>query len=186
VRLGAAITGRASSAPVQKPIAGGLGSIEQSRGGLHVDVTCNGADATLQGEMDTHCEPWIATGWVNSAWTGDAWTGSTWTADAWTGSTWTGSTWTGSTWTGGSWQGTASWTGSTWTGSTWTGSTWTGSTWTGSTWTGNSWTGDGWAGALYDGSFLTAFWGGHPVYWQRLPGERSSAPPWALTGRSAQ
>jgi hypothetical protein len=24
------------------------------------------------------------------------------------------------------------------------------------------------------------------VYWQRLPGERSSAPPWALTGRSAQ
>ncbi|HEX2700669.1 MAG TPA: S8 family peptidase [Acidimicrobiales bacterium] len=172
----------------QVATAGGLGSLEASRGGMNVDTDCgqDGVIDTIKGEMDVRCEAWNGSAWTGSAWTGSAWTGSAWTGSAWTGSAWTGSawtnaSWTGSAWTGGTWTGSA-WTGSAWTGSAWTGSAWTGSAWTGSAWTGSAWTGSAWTTAEYDAftsfgyddaesEFLTAFWGPRPRAGQRVAGE---------------
>jgi serine protease AprX len=185
INLAAALQATPTSV-IQVSSAQGLGSIEASRGGLHVDTDCgnDGATDTIIGEIDGRCEAWSGSAWTGSAWTGSAWTGSAWTGSAWTGSAWTGSawtnaTWTGSAWTGGTWTGSAwtgsAWTGSAWTGSAWTGSGWTGSAWTGSAWTGSAWTGSAWTGASYDDAteFMTAFWGDHPKKGKRVRGEKN-------------
>src|SRR4051794_1450895 len=109
VRIDGALSTGAYRAPVQQSTATGLGSIEESRGGLHVSSVCNDVATTIVGEMDVRCEPWDGTTWTGTTWTGDAWTGTTWTSDAWTGTTWTGTTWTGGTWSGGAWGGAAPW-----------------------------------------------------------------------------
>jgi serine protease AprX len=188
VNLAAALTANPGAAVQQSPSSTGLGSIDASRGGVHLQALCSGAVTVIQGEMDVRCEPWNGSAWTGSAWTGSAWTGSAWTGSAWTGSAWTGSAWTGSAWTGsawtgaawtgGSWQGSA-WTGSAWTGSAWTGSAWTGSAWTGSAWTGSAWTGSAWTSAVYDDTddFLTAFWGNRPSWFKHVAGEVSEPRP---------
>jgi serine protease AprX len=187
VNVAAALALDPSNAPQQNSTATGLGSLEASRGGLHVTTTCPGGvlPTVILGEIDARCEAWNGSAWTGSAWTGSAWTGSAWTGSAWTGSawtgsawtnaTWTGSAWTGGTWAGNSWQGSA-WTGSAWTGSAWTGSAWTGSAWTGSAWTGSAWTGSAWTSALYD-DFLTAFWGNRAPWWKHVPGEQNDPKP---------
>ena len=176
----------------QPTTATGLGSIEESRGGLHVTTDCDddGTSEVIEGEIDVRCEPWDGSSWTGSSWTGSSWTGSSWTGSSWTGSSWTGSSWTGSSWTGSSWTGSSwtggewtgsSWTGSSWTGSSWTGSSWTGSSWTGSSWTGSSWTGSSWTGSSWTGSswtsglFATAWWGSSPGRGIAIPGEISEA-----------
>jgi serine protease AprX len=185
-------TASAGAPTQQTPVATGLGSLELSRGGRHVQTDC-GEDGTLDvitGEITADCQQWDGSSWTGSSWTGSSWTGSSWTGSSWTGSSWTGSswtdaTWTGSSWTGGTWTG-SSWTGSSWTGSSWTGSSWTGSSWTGSSWTGSSWTGSSWTGSSWTGSswtaagwdvaepseFLTLWWGNRPARNLHVPGER--------------
>lgn len=183
VQLGAALAASATNAPVQAPVATGTGSIEASRGSVHVATTCAGVLVPIVGEVDAHCEPWDGTTWTGTTWTGDSWTGATWTSDAWTPAVWTGTTWTGGTWTGGAWSGTVPWTGTTWTGTTWTGTTWTGTTWTGTTWTGGLWAGTTWTGfgVVLPGippedEFETAFWGDGPKAGHDLPGEKTQSP----------
>jgi serine protease AprX len=177
VQLGAALTAAANpgAASWQTLSAGGLGSIEASRGGMDVQTDCNGDGVmeTIQGEIDVRCQPWDPAAWTGAAWTGAAWTGAAWTGAAWTGAAWTGAAWTGGTWTGGSWYGAA------WTGAAWTGAAWTGAAWTGAAWTGVAWTGAAWTSALYDllTMFLTAFWGDHPRWNQHVYGEVSDPPP---------
>ncbi|HEU5084984.1 MAG TPA: S8 family serine peptidase [Acidimicrobiales bacterium] len=183
--LAEALTAGAGRPSWQTATSTGLGSIEASRGGLHVSTDCgeDGTTDVIEGEIDVRCEPWsgsawTGSAWTGSAWTGSAWTGSAWTGSAWTGSAWTGSAWTGSAWTGGTWTGSAwtgsAWTGSAWTGSAWTGSAWTGSAWTGSAWTGSAWTGSAWTSAAYEGDgdlFLTAWWGMNPPAGVHVAGE---------------
>ena len=194
INLAGALTADPGPASWQSPSSTGLGSIEASRGAAHVQATCNGQTTVIQGEIDVRCETWNPAAWTGSQWTGSQWTGSQWTGSQWTGSQWTGSQWTGSqwtgsqwtggTWTGASWQGSA-WTGSQWTGSQWTGSQWTGSQWTGSQWTGSQWTGSQWTGSGFDDadavwlstSWGVAFYGGHPKWWQKVPGEKSDPEP---------
>ncbi len=66
--------------------ATGVGSLELSRGGAHLQTDCG----LIVGEVDVQCQPWDV----------EAFTGGTWTGGTWTGGTWTGGTWTGGTWTG--------------------------------------------------------------------------------------
>ena len=186
-QLAAALVADPGPAFTQKPTATGLGSIDASRGGRHVETVCaGGATPTVViGEIDVRCEAWNGSSWTGSSWTGSSWTGSSWTGSSWTGSSWTGSSWTGSSWTGSSWTGGhwngsswtgSSWTGSSWTGSSWTGSSWTGSSWTGSSWTGSSWTGSSWTGSTYDSAddeFLTAWWGHLPPRGKKVSGEQN-------------
>ncbi len=129
----------------RQPASGtGRGSIEASRGGVHVVADCAGTSTLITGEIDVRCEPWDAAAWTGSSWTGSSWTGSSWTGSSWTGSSWTGSSWTGGKWTGSSWAG-SSWTGKQWAGSSWTGKQWAGSSWSGSSWSGKQWAGKQWA-----------------------------------------
>jgi serine protease AprX len=160
VQLGAALSGAPGPSSSQTPVATGSGSIESSRGGLHVQADCHndGTIDTIQGEIDVRCEAWNPGPWTGSAWTGASWTGASWTAGSWTAASWTGASWTGGTWTGGSWQG-ASWTGTISVGSPWSGASWTGASWTAASWTAASWTAGTWTSAGYDDLFLTRFWG---------------------------
>jgi serine protease AprX len=140
------------SSSVQTGKATGLGSLELSRGGVHMQTTCPGSTEprAITGEIDALCRPWNGVTWTGVTWTGVTWTGVTWTGDTWTADTWTADTWTGDSWTG----------------DTWTGVTWTGDTWTGDTWTGDTWTGDSW---------MSAFWGDKTPSWRPLPGEKAKA-----------
>ncbi|MCB0979304.1 MAG: S8 family serine peptidase [Ilumatobacter sp.] len=126
----------------------GVGSVEASRGGVHV---ANGGVA-LTGELDifgrpfrrgSACDPWTGGTWHGSVWAGDTWAGPDWALTTWSGSTWSGSSWSGSTWSGSSWSG-SSWSGSTWSGSSWSGSSWSGSSWSGSSWSSDVWSTEHW------------------------------------------
>jgi serine protease AprX len=115
----------------------GLGTIEGSRGSVHVQFS-NGV--VLSGEVDAHFSP-IAAGplaYAESAlgaWSGDTFNGSTWdgTTAPPSGSEWTGSQWSGSQWSGSQWSG-SQWSGSQWSGSQWSGSQWSGSQWSSADW----------------------------------------------------
>ncbi|MDQ6851918.1 MAG: S8 family serine peptidase, partial [Actinomycetota bacterium] len=88
---------RAGRRTQQEPVAGGMGSLEASRGGRHVQVDCgeDGSVDVIVGEITANCQPWTGSSWTGSSWTGSSWTGSSWTGSSWTGSSWTGSSWTG-------------------------------------------------------------------------------------------
>ncbi len=179
----------------QLPVATGLGSLEASRGGRHVQVDCgeDGTPDVIVGEITADCQKWDGASWTGASWTGASWTGASWTGASWTGASWTGGSWTGASWTGASWTGGswtgASWTGASWTGASWTGASWTGASWTGASWTGASWTGGSWTGGSWTGGswtsedltadaasseFLTLWWGGRPARSLHVPGERSA------------
>ena len=174
VDLAAALAAPAP-ATAQTLTAGGMGSIEASRGGMNVESDCDGDGVRelIKGEMDVRCQAWDPGPWTGGAWTGGAWTGGAWTGGAWTGGAWTGGAWTDATWTGGAWTGGA-WTGGAWTGGAWTGGAWTGGAWTGGAWTGAAWTGGAWTAAEYgEDLFLTAFFGSRPKPGAWVAGEQS-------------
>jgi serine protease AprX len=157
------------------PTSTGKGSIEATRGSVHIQDTTTGD--VLTGEQDIFGAPWTGNTWTGNTWTGNTWTGGVWNGNTWTGNTWTGNTWTGNTWTGNTWTGNTwtgnTWTGNTWTGNTWTGNTWTGNTWTGNTWTGNTWTGNTWTSVVWDGNTWTGnTWTGNT--WTIKPGSRDA------------
>jgi serine protease AprX len=188
ISVAAALDTDPGPAQQQSATSTGLGSLEASRGSLHVQRDCNG-DGTpeeIRGEITDQCEPWNGSSWSGSSWSGSSWSGSSWSGSSWSGSSWSGSSWSGASWSGSSWSGGtwsgsswsgSSWSGSSWSGSSWSGSSWSGSSWSGSSWSGSSWSGDGWTSAEYDAEdlFMTAFWGGRPKAGQHLPGERSEA-----------
>ncbi len=76
----------------------GTGSLEASRGSVHVSV--NGEDVV--GEVTVWGDAWDPERWVEAGTLGSSWTGGEWNGSSWTGSSWTGSSWTGSSWTGSS------------------------------------------------------------------------------------
>ena len=107
IRLNRAISAWVGSAPTQQLQATGLGSLEASRGGQEVEVTCPGDDHTtvINGETDIFCRDWDGEQWTGEQWTGEQWTGEQWTGEQWTGEQWTGEQWTGEQWTGEQWTG---------------------------------------------------------------------------------
>ena len=66
--------------------AGGMGSIEQARGGSH--VAQNGVDLT--GEQDIMGTPWMASVWGPASAAAAAWSGGTWNGKVWAGAAWGG------------------------------------------------------------------------------------------------
>ncbi|MCU1621155.1 MAG: peptidase and in kexin sedolisin, partial [Modestobacter sp.] len=92
-------------------VSTGVGSLEASRGSVHVTV----GGKLVKGEVDVR---------------GKAFTASTVAAGIKNGTNWNGMTWSGMTWSG------MTWSGMTWSGMTWSGMTWSGMTWSGMTWSG--------------------------------------------------
>jgi serine protease AprX len=130
--------------------ATGAGSLEASRGSVHV----TDGTSVLTGEQDIFGHAWNGTAWAAATSTGTAWDGGNWNGTAWTGTGWSGTAWTGTAWTGTSWSGTA-WTGTGWSGTAWTGTGWSGTGWAGTGWSGTGWSGTGWAGTGWSGTGWT-------------------------------
>src|SRR5206468_198701 len=103
----------ATSGGLKNPNAGltpstGLGSIEASRGSLHVYVMRCDASGSCQpvqvtGEVDVLGNSWSGNTWSGNSWSGNSWSGNSWSANSWSGNTWSGNTWSGNTWSGDSW-----------------------------------------------------------------------------------
>ncbi len=91
------------TAPVQQFAGSGLGSLEGSRGGRHVETVCAGTKAptAIIGEVDALCLPWDPDSWTSDSWTSDSWTSAAWSSDSWTSDSWTSDSWTSDSWTSG-------------------------------------------------------------------------------------
>jgi serine protease AprX len=95
----------------------GLGSLEASRGSLHVyvDLPSDGlgaddADGQLDlvtGEIDVLGNSWAGNSWAGNSWAGNSWSGTSWTGNSWAGNSWIGNSWTNNSWSGNSWSSSA-------------------------------------------------------------------------------
>ena len=97
----------ASAAPVPasatQPFepAYGTGSLEGSRGSLHVQD----AGGVLEGEQDIFGNTWDGQSWSGQSWSGQSWSGGEWMGQSWSGQSWSGQSWSGQSWSGQSWSG---------------------------------------------------------------------------------
>ena len=159
-------------ANLSTPPSNGLGSLEASRGGAHVQTDCDGdgVATVIQGEITAQCQPWDGTSWSGTSWSGTSWSGTSWSGTSWSGTSWSGTSWSGTSWSGTSWSGTSwsqgSWTGTSWsnesfTGTSWSGTSWSDANWTGTSWSGGNWTGTSWSGTSWSGtSWSGTSWSG--------------------------
>jgi hypothetical protein len=133
-----------SSVPQAFPVSTGTGTLEGSRGDVH--LVLNGV--TLSGEKDINGMSFLAASVAVAEAAGKSWAGGVWNGSTWAGSTWAGSSWSSTAWTGKSWAGSL-WSGSTWASGTWSGSSWGSTNWFGKTWAGSTWAGKAWAGKAW-------------------------------------
>jgi subtilisin family serine protease len=140
LNLAGALDRKTSTWVVPASPSTGLGSLEQSRGSVHIE----NYGVVLQGEKDIFGKPFDAATMAILEATGSSWSGGLWNGSSWSGSSWSGSSWSGSSWSG------RSWSGSSWSGSSWSGSSWSSSSWSGSSWSSSSWSSAGWLGASWD------------------------------------
>jgi serine protease AprX len=100
-------------------LANGTGSLEDSRGGVHVGTCKDSAecarcddDATcppVTGEHTAQGRPYVENDYVGKEWTDRSWYTSQWAAPlldtGWYGTSWLGNSWNGTSWLGTSWLG---------------------------------------------------------------------------------
>ncbi|MFN2466209.1 MAG: S8 family serine peptidase, partial [Candidatus Dormibacteria bacterium] len=103
--------------------ATGLGSIEGSRGSVHLTM----GGVTLNTDVDIFGAP-VGSNLVNAILGDVAWSGGTFNGNSWSGNSWSGNSWSGNSWSGNSWSG-----------NSWSGNSWSGNSWSGNSWSGNSW-----------------------------------------------
>lgn len=120
------------------PVSTGLGSLDASRGGVHVVDPVNGA--VLGGETDALGSPWDARSWSTASAAGQAWTGGDWNARSWSGEGWSARSWSGDAWSARSWSG-RSWSGQDWQARSWSSDQWVARSWSGDQWRARSWSG---------------------------------------------
>jgi serine protease AprX len=164
VQAASALAANVSAVPSSTLRSDASGTLAASRGSAGtVTVTCNGTSKVLSDETTSWCAPWSSTAWTSTAWTSTAWTSTAWTSTAWTSSAWASTAWTSTAWTSTAWTSTA----------------WTSSSWQSTAWTSTAWTSTAWTSAEYDDAttFLSAFWGPRPPWWQHVAGEASDARP---------
>jgi serine protease AprX len=105
--------------------ATGTGSLEASRGSVHV-VGPDGS--VLQGEQDVFGLSWDATRWLDGAWDAMRWTSSTWNAMRWADLAWQAMRWAAMRWTGLTWDA-MRWSAMRWSAMRWAGLTWSDTAW---------------------------------------------------------
>jgi len=137
------------------PQSTGTGTLEGSRGSLHVTA---GNGVTLNGEQDIFGSAFNAASMAQLEAAGQTWSGGTWNGQTWSGQSWSGQSWSGQSWSGQSWSG-QSWSGQSWSGQSWSGQSWSGQSWSGQSWSGQSWSGQSWSGQSWSGqSWSAADW----------------------------
>jgi serine protease AprX len=105
----------AATSDVTNPNAGlvrstGLGSLEDSRGHLHVeaDLDGDGLPDLVQGEIDVLGDPWDSTSWSSTSWSSTSWSSTSWSSliaenDGWSSTSWSSTSWSGTSWSSNSW-----------------------------------------------------------------------------------
>jgi serine protease AprX len=121
----------------------GSGSLEASRGSLHVyadlpddGLGSNDADGVLDlvtGEIDVLGQPWSATGWSSTAWSSTGWASLTSVSYGWGSTRWNGTGWNATGWSGTSWTATA------WSATGWRTTGWSTTGWSATGWSANLW-----------------------------------------------
>jgi serine protease AprX len=111
------------------PPSTGTGSLEASRGGVH--LTAGGV--ALDGDRDIFGNAWNAASIAQATLNGVAWVGGTFNGAGWSGAGWSGAGWSGAGWSGAGWSG-AGWSGAGWSGAGWSGAGWSGAGWSGAGW----------------------------------------------------
>jgi serine protease AprX len=82
-------------------VSTGIGSLELSRGSVHVTV----GGREVRGEVDVRGKAFDARAFAAGLRNGGNWNGMTWSGMTWSGMTWSGMTWSGMTWSGMTWSG---------------------------------------------------------------------------------
>ena len=118
----------------------GVGSLELSRGSVHVTV----GGHEVRGEVDVRGKAFDARTWAAGLKNGGNWRHDLLTGMSWSGMSWSGMSWSGMSWSGMSWSG-MSWSGMSWSGMSWSGMSWSGMSWSGMSWSGMSWSGMSWS-----------------------------------------
>jgi serine protease AprX len=95
-------------------LATGVGSLELSRGSVHVVV----GGREVRGEVDVRGKGFDARTWAQGVKNGANWSGMSWSGMSWSGMSWSGMSWSGMSWSGMSWSG-MSWSGMSWSGMSW-------------------------------------------------------------------
>jgi serine protease AprX len=128
----------------------GLGSLEASRGSLHVyaDIDGDGVPELVTGEIDVMGKTWSGNGWGANSWGGKTWSADMWSADFWGANGWGGKTWSANGWGGMAWDangwGANGWGANGWGANGWGSDAWAGKTWSANAWGANSWGANAW------------------------------------------
>jgi serine protease AprX len=83
----------------------GSGSLEASRGSMHVyaDMNGDGVPELVQGDVDVSGNTWDANSWDANSWDANSWDANSWDGTAWTANTWDSNSWDANTWDGYLW-----------------------------------------------------------------------------------
>jgi serine protease AprX len=131
----AAIGGQFTRFPANQGLARstGLGSLEASRGSLHVyaDLNGDGVPELVTGEIDVLGRPWV--GWDANSWGANAWGGTAWSANGWGANSWGGMSWDANSWGANGW-GANSWGANGWGANGWGANGWGANSWGANTW----------------------------------------------------
>jgi serine protease AprX len=147
----------------------GTGSIEASRGSLHVyadlpqdgqgTVDADGQLDPVQGEIDVLGNTWNATGWLQTGWSATGWSATSWASVAWSATGWSSTGWAATGWSGTSWSatgwGATGWSSTAWNGTGWASAGWgspmesTG--WSSTGWSSTGWSSTGWSSTGWSG-----------------------------------
>jgi serine protease AprX len=105
----------AADGAVGNPNAGldhavGDGSLERSRGNVHVmaDLDGDGSVELVQGEVDVLGQAWDSNSWSSNSWSSDSWSSNSWSSliaenDGWSSNSWSSNSWSGMCWNSNSW-----------------------------------------------------------------------------------
>jgi serine protease AprX len=128
--------------------ATGLGSIEGSRGSVHLTM----AGISLNTNVDIFGAPVgsnLITAILNDvAWQGGIFNSNTWSGSGWSGSSWASNTWSSNTWSSNTWS-SNTWSSNTWSSNTWSSNTWSSNTWSSNTWSSNTWSSNTWSSSTW-------------------------------------
>ena len=123
----------------------GTGSLEGSRGSLHVyaDRNNDGTPELVSGEVTAFGGRWSPTSWSSNSWSTYAWGGQSWTAGSCCAKAWSGMEWEPSNWMANRWTGTG-WSSTYWSAKSWSAKSWSANDWTAKSWSAKSWSGAAW------------------------------------------
>ena len=99
INLAKAVTAPTPNAVQRFTLSTGLGSLELSRGSVHVTI----GTRQVRGEVDVRGRSFNAGTWAQGLRNGTNWNGMTWSGMTWSGMTGSGMTWSGMTWSGADW-----------------------------------------------------------------------------------